>query len=137
MSKSISLGIHYKQGDDLESHVRAADGNTVQGLRNWADQLEAGVRSIRAVADRLEGVPVELTADVHFISFLVPDDVAKDLLKIEGTDVDLLAELDDDDYGDEVDHDRLSSALSQAEEDILDVDFDDPSIGDNFVLGQE
>lgn len=79
MSKSYSIFIHYKQGDDL-AHIQSQVPTTSEALQAWSDSLRAGADHVARLATAMKGYDIELHADTHHIGFDGKDEKAEKLL---------------------------------------------------------
>lgn len=70
--KNYELFLHYKQGDDFNSHLEDSK-NPSEAFANWAKDFEQRKETCKLLSDTLKGVNVEVFADTHMIS-IVPND---------------------------------------------------------------
>ena len=104
----FNVFIHWKQGDDFHAALEKADGNVVQGLRNWADYMSAGAECVREIAGALEGIPVKGEGDTHHIGFHIEnasDELIEKLCALPGVNRDEWCEEEEAEYEEVPDED--------------------------------
>ncbi len=78
--KNYTLWLHFKQGEDFALQLEHAS-TTSNALRSWAESFYSNAEHCRVLADRLEGVDVEVQADTHHIGFEPNDAAAEKVLQ--------------------------------------------------------
>jgi hypothetical protein len=67
--KSYEFMPYYKCGDDLGFHVGKSKGDPAKALIAWAEQMEAGAKAARRIAEIIKGTKTGVQADTHHVSF--------------------------------------------------------------------
>lgn len=102
--KEYTLSVHWKQGDDFQSHVNEKEGSVCGGLRAWAERMKETATQLVDLADLLEGQNVTADGDTHHIGFygdeaVLDKAVEKELLycnEVEDCDEEDFEESDND-----------------------------------------
>lgn len=64
-----TLFIHWKQGDDLARHIEYQEGNAVNALFSWANELESNAQMLERLVDLFKGKDLKvINAQVNHIS---------------------------------------------------------------------
>lgn len=71
------LFLHWKQGDDFATQLKAAGDDVPKALREWAKSFDENASRCRALAKLFDKVSISAQADTHHISFAPSEDIQR------------------------------------------------------------